>query len=595
MAPHLYSIPWCIKRALHSPGGYDKGNLHIFCYPSGLTVFVACRLVLLNKNPGVRPIGICETIRRIISKAILKVTRVNILSAVGPLQLCAGQDAGCEAAVHAMRSVFDDEDTEGVLLIDAKNAFNSLNRAAALHNIQVLCPCLAPTLINLYRTNTELFVDGESILSQEGTTQGDPLAMAMYALGILPLISAVSTAGATQTWYADDATAGGHLTHLRKWWDQLRAKGPAFGYFVNNLKTWLIVKEEHLTTAEDTFKDTGICITCSGRRHLGAALRSRTFVEEYAHEKVLSWKSELERLALYAKSEPHAAFAALTHGFMSRWTYLLQTIEGLAPLLQPLEDTIRLLFLPSLTGRDAPTDDERELLALPAHLGGLGLVSPTTLTKDYDNSLRLYAPLSALITLQSADLGDTYEKQREVKATLRAERRRQQETTAAVLKARLPSHLQSAADHASEKGSSSWVTALPIADHGFTLHKGAFRDALCLWYNWTLPHLPTSCVCSAGLTVEHALTCPTGGYTFIRHNEIHDNLEKLLTEVCYDVCIEPHLQPLSSESFTARSVITGDSARLDVAASGFWGGRFERTFCNVRCLIPTPPQIDPHS
>ena len=173
---------------------------------------------------------------------------------------------------------------------------------------------------------------------------------------------------------------------------------------------------------------------------------------------------------------------------------------------------------------------------------------------------------------------------------MRAERRRQQETTAAKLKARLPSHLQSAADHASEKGSSSWVTALPIDDHSFTLHKGAFRDALCLQYNWILPHLPTSCVCGAGLTVEHALTCPTGsGYTFIRHNEIRDNLAKLLTEVCHDVCIEPHLQPLSSESFTACSVITGDSARLDVAASGFWGGRFERTFFDVRVFNPHVP------
>ena len=133
------------------------------------------------------------------------------------------------------------------------------------------------------------------------------------------------------------------------------------------------------------------------------------------------------------------------------------------------------------------------------------------------------------------------------------------------------------------------MTALPIADHGFTLHKGAFWDALCLRYNWTLPHLPTSCVCGAGLTVEHALTCPTGGYTFIRHNEIRDNLAKLLTEVCHDVCIEPHLQPLSSESFTARSVITGDSARLDVAASGFWGGRFERTFFDVRVFNPHAP------
>ena len=225
------------------------------------------------------------------------------------------------------------------------------------------------------------------------------------------------------------------------------------------------MKEEHHTTAEDTFKDTGVCITCSWRRHLWAALGTRTFVEEYAHEKALSWKSELKFLALYVKPEPHAAFAVLTHGFMTQWTYLLWTIEGLAPLLQPLEDTIRLLFLPSLTGCDAPTDDEREFLALPAHLRRLGVVNPITLTNKYDSSLCLFAPLFVFITLQSADLEDTCEQQREVKATLRAEGCRQQETTAVKLKARLRSRLQSAAGHASEKGSSSWVTALPIADH----------------------------------------------------------------------------------------------------------------------------------
>lgn len=71
--------------------------------------------------------------------------------------------------------------------------------------------------------------------SQQGTTQEDPLAMVMYALGTLPLIHAVSTKGAaTQTWYADNATAGGRLVQLHMWWDQLQWKGPAFGYFINS-------------------------------------------------------------------------------------------------------------------------------------------------------------------------------------------------------------------------------------------------------------------------------------------------------------------------------------------------------------------------
>ena len=69
-----------------------------------------CRLIALDKNPGVRPIGIGETSRRIIAKAVLQVVKQDILDAAGCLQWCAGQRAGCEAAVHA---IFADQDTEG--------------------------------------------------------------------------------------------------------------------------------------------------------------------------------------------------------------------------------------------------------------------------------------------------------------------------------------------------------------------------------------------------------------------------------------------------------------------------------------------------
>ena len=110
-------------------------------------------------------------------------TKADIQSAVGYLQLCAGFNAGCEAAIHIMHSIFECNKTEGVLLVDAKNTFNSLNRAATLHNIQMLCPSLAPILI-IYRSSAELLENGESILSQEGTTQGDPLTMAMYTLAL---------------------------------------------------------------------------------------------------------------------------------------------------------------------------------------------------------------------------------------------------------------------------------------------------------------------------------------------------------------------------------------------------------------------------
>ena len=49
----------------------------------------------------------------------------------------------------------------------------------------------------------ELFVDGESIFSTEGTTQGDPMGMPMYALGVMPLIHKLNTHSITQIWYAE--------------------------------------------------------------------------------------------------------------------------------------------------------------------------------------------------------------------------------------------------------------------------------------------------------------------------------------------------------------------------------------------------------
>ena len=181
-----------------------------FVDPGPLIPLTACRLVALDKCPGVRPIGVGEVVRRIISKSILSVIKPEIQAVVGSLQLCVGQKSGNEAAVHALSDIFDEEATDGVLLVDASNAFNCLNRKAALVNINNLCPALGTVLINTYRSEPNLFIDGECILSREGTTQGDPLAMAMYAMATLPMIQHLQQkADIQQVWYADDSAGGG--------------------------------------------------------------------------------------------------------------------------------------------------------------------------------------------------------------------------------------------------------------------------------------------------------------------------------------------------------------------------------------------------
>ena len=98
-----------------------------FVDSAGLAAFTACRLIALDKHLGVRPIGIGEVCRRLLSKEVLCIIRNDVLQAASPLRLCAGQPAGCKAVIHAMRAVFDSPDAEVVLQVDASNAFNCLN------------------------------------------------------------------------------------------------------------------------------------------------------------------------------------------------------------------------------------------------------------------------------------------------------------------------------------------------------------------------------------------------------------------------------------------------------------------------------------
>ena len=135
-----------------------------------------------------------------------------------------------------------------------------------------LCPPLSKALVNTYRSDIDLFTSGETLSSQEGTTQGDPLAMVMYAIATVPLIERISNDDVRQSWYTDDAAAGGILFGLRRWWDDLAKIGPDYGYFPNANKTRLLVKDHLVAEATELFKDTGIHVCTEGTHYLGAAI-----------------------------------------------------------------------------------------------------------------------------------------------------------------------------------------------------------------------------------------------------------------------------------------------------------------------------------
>ena len=222
-------------------------------------------------------------------------------------------------------------------------------------------------------------------------------------------------------------------------------------------------------------------------------------------------------------------------------------------------------------------------------LGGLQLSSPTTLHQEFEASKHLTQPLTLLLSDQSRNFSfEVLLCQEEIRKAIRQERRSFAKSEADALLTELPEDLRYASLLAQEKGASSWLNTLPITEHGFALHKRAFRDAIALRYGWTPEEIPVECVCGKSFTVEHALSCQRGGFPMLRHNEVRDLTASLLSEVCANVAIEPMLQELSGESLHGAANKDG-GARLDIAVDGFWGAKGERTYMDVRVFNPFAP------
>lgn len=218
-------------------------------------------------------------------------------------------------------------------------------------------------------------------------------------------------------------------------------------------------------------------------------------------------------------------------------------------------------------------------------------MKPTfTATKQFRASGKVTEPLVSVIRQQSLNCSEqTQADQRQAKASVRTANHTAATEEAEATRQKLSSQQQIAMDQASEKGASAWLTAIPVAEFGFALHKQAFRDALCIRYGWQPPRLPSHCPCGAAFTVNHAFSCPKGALPSIRHNRIRDITAQLLTEVCPSVAIEPTLQPLTGGRFSLRSSNVEDEARLDVKAQEFWDRSKSSAFFDVRVFNSYAP------
>ena len=114
---------------------------------------------------------------------------------------------------------------------------------------------------------------------------------------------------------------------VHEWFSQLCSKGPAFGYYPEPSKSYLLVNDRHRIEAERLFAALGVQIV-AGHRFLGGYLDDHAGCEHYVSDKVRLWVTNLLSLTKVAVKEPQATYAALTKSFQNEWTFLQRVVAG---------------------------------------------------------------------------------------------------------------------------------------------------------------------------------------------------------------------------------------------------------------------------
>ena len=156
---------------------------------------------------------------------------------------------------------------------------------------------------NTYQAPSQLFVENDPNLSQEETTQGNPLAVSMYGIA-LPLISCAQTSSIVEN---SKLTGNCLETNGTPRFFYCRClRGKPYVYLVNGLKCQLVVKESKLEDARIIFANTDVKIT-KGTCPLGSVIGDSSKCSDFDLVSSLC-TSMLEKFSQFSQTFPQNVF-----------------------------------------------------------------------------------------------------------------------------------------------------------------------------------------------------------------------------------------------------------------------------------------------
>ena len=574
-----HNIPWAAIRALQSNRG-----------------------LALDKFPGVRPIGIGNIERRFIAKCVIAEAGPAATQAAGTTQLAVGLPAGIEGAIHAAREHWDaqaDQPDFGFLQIDAKNAFNELDRTMMLYVTRYLWPHGARYAYNCYKHwSVVLFHDPTSgiatkIFSATGVVQGCPLSMYLYSLTTVPLIQRLQRefSSLLHLWYADDGNIAGPFDQIQCFLSRLTNLGKPYGYYVQPSKCQLITR--HPDSARYAFEESPLAssvLITTGSRFLGGHIGIDTSFNQWLSDKVQDWAKGIATISTAATSYPQSAYTGLQKSLQQEWQFVQRTCPSPPDSFQPLEAQISKTFIPALFS--LPSNHislpPRPITALPIKKAGLALNNPTTDAPNNYNASKeitleivralidptIPAPVPAPTEPQDPKPQRGPFRIADHRTALANGRANAQRTKAATSQTIYEEHHNSLTEQPNGRtlqrrlarccSTGAWLTARPGILERTYLSAQEWRDGVYLRYGMTPQGLPAICDgCNRHNSTNHALNCPFGGMVIQRHNEIRDELAAITNELFPSsaITLEPTL------SITPASTIpTGQHIHHDTPA-----------------------------
>ena len=211
--------------------------------PRAVAYLCAARLIPLKKaDGGVRPIAIGETLRRIIAKfALRRPASSRAQCWMSPLQTAFVRGSPCETVgmgVQELVHQLSGREDWGLLQVDVRNAFNTLQRETILGAVATHAPELTAWVRQTLQP-APLLCGREVVWSTQGVQQGDPMGPFLFALGIQDVINLLPKDMLLHRWYLDDGVLMGTLPQLHHAIELLEAHFPQRGLVVNYSKTTL--------------------------------------------------------------------------------------------------------------------------------------------------------------------------------------------------------------------------------------------------------------------------------------------------------------------------------------------------------------------